>query len=237
MEHVLFRKGMTVALADTMGSERDIAVLARVTDPNSVPDGVGPPDDRDKRLLAMLMRDRHGTPWEGVVFRFYVEAPLFVATQFNRHRIASVSAESGRYRELRPVFYLPGPDRDLVQTGRPGAYEYSRGTEDQYTAASDLLMESFVRAYDTYRALLAEGVCREVARTVLPTSLYTSWYLTINLRSLFNLLSLRNATESTSVPTFPQREAEMVARQMEAHARTVVPFAMTLFDSYGRIAP
>ena len=32
-----------------------------------------------------------------------------------RHRIASYNEESGRYRELRPVFYVPASDRKLVQ--------------------------------------------------------------------------------------------------------------------------
>ena len=42
---------------------------------------------------------------------FYVQAPIFVFREFMRHRIASYNEESGRYRELRPVFYVPGPQR------------------------------------------------------------------------------------------------------------------------------
>ena len=58
---------------------------------------------------------------------FYVQAPIFVFREFMRHRIASYNEESGRYRELRPVFYVPGPERRLRQIGKPGAYEFVDG--------------------------------------------------------------------------------------------------------------
>ena len=48
-----------------------------------------------------------------------------------RHRVASYNEESGRYRELEPVFYVPGAARKLVQEGKPGAYEFLEGTPEQ----------------------------------------------------------------------------------------------------------
>jgi thymidylate synthase (FAD) len=92
-------------------------------------------------------------------------------------------------------------------------------------------------AYDRYRAMLRMGVAREVAQMVLPVSIYTSWYVTINLRSLFNVLSLRMVTDATTVPTFPRREIEMVAEKMEALAAQVVPESIRLFNELGRISP
>lgn len=47
-----------------------------------------------------------------------------------RHRTFSYSEESGRYRTLAPVFYLPGPQRDLVQAGKPGAQEFTAGSPE-----------------------------------------------------------------------------------------------------------
>ncbi len=77
------------------------------------------------------MRDRHGSPFEHNSMTFYVQAPIFVFREFMRHRIASYNEESGRYRELRPVFYVPAPERNLVQQGKPGAYEFVPGTPEQ----------------------------------------------------------------------------------------------------------
>ena len=39
--------------------------------------------------------------------------------------------------------------------------------------------------------MLAAGVAREVARIVLPLTIYSSMYVTMNARSLMNFLSLR----------------------------------------------
>ena len=58
---------------------------------------------------------------------FYVQAPIFVWREHMRHRVMSYNEESGRYRVLRPVFYVPGADRRLVQIGKPGAYEFVEG--------------------------------------------------------------------------------------------------------------
>ena len=76
---------------------------------------------RSKGLINYLMRDRHGSPFEHSSMTFFVQAPIFMWREHFRHRIASYNEESGRYRELRPVFYVPGPDRRLVQIGKAGA--------------------------------------------------------------------------------------------------------------------
>src|SRR4051794_18335865 len=132
------------------------------------------------------MRDRHGSPFEHNSMTFYVQAPIFVFREFMRHRIASYNEESGRYRELRPVFYVPSPQRDLVQVGKPGAYEFLPGTDEQHELVTRLAQEQAVAAHAAYRRMLEAGVAREVARIVLPLNLYSSMYVTLNARSLMN---------------------------------------------------
>jgi thymidylate synthase (FAD) len=88
-----------------------------------------------------------------------------------RHRIASYNEESGRYRELRPVFYVPSKERRLVQIGKPGAYEFIEGTPEQYQITVDAIKESCTLAYENYQKMLDAGVAREVARAVLPVTL------------------------------------------------------------------
>jgi thymidylate synthase (FAD) len=60
---------------------------------------------------------------------FFISAPIFVFREFMRHRIASYNEESGRYRELSPVFYVPDADRKLIQIGKPGAYTFVDGSK------------------------------------------------------------------------------------------------------------
>jgi hypothetical protein len=46
--------------------------------------------DDDRTLIRRLMRDSHSSPWEMAVVKFHVKAPMFVARQWMRHRMASI---------------------------------------------------------------------------------------------------------------------------------------------------
>ena len=120
---VQFRTDVTVELVRSSASDSDVLFAARVStlgektleSATAAPDdpAAGEPSARDRGLINYLMRDRHGSPFEHNSMTFYVQAPIFVFREFMRHRIASYNEESGRYRELRPVFYVPAEERNL----------------------------------------------------------------------------------------------------------------------------
>ncbi|HCM51248.1 MAG TPA: FAD-dependent thymidylate synthase, partial [Microbacterium sp.] len=193
--------------------------------------------DRDRGLINYLMRDRHGSPFEHNSMTFYVQAPIFVFREFMRHRIASYNEESGRYRELRPVFYVPAPERKLVQVGKPGAYDFIDGTPEQTEIVDEATREASAHAFAAYQRMLDAGVAREVARIVLPLNTYSSMYVTMNARSLMNFLSLRTKVEGSHFPSFPQREIEMCAEKMEDLWATLMPMTHSAFAANGRVAP
>jgi thymidylate synthase (FAD) len=183
------------------------------------------------------MRDRHGSPFEHNSMTYFIEAPIFVFREFMRHRIASYNEESARYRQLRPVFYLPGPERRLVQVGKPGAYEFTAGTPGQHAITAAATERACRQAYAAYLQMLDAGVAREVARGVLPLATYSSMYVTMNARALMNFLSLRTTREGSRFPSFPQREIEMVAEQMEQLWAALMPLTHEAFEQAGRVAP
>ncbi|MFJ2244881.1 FAD-dependent thymidylate synthase [Streptomyces sp. NPDC087862] len=222
---------MTVELIDSMGGDHSIARAARVSS------GTTGTPEKDRGLINMLMRDRHGSPFEAVTFQFRIECPIFVAREFFRHRIASYNEVSGRYAVMEPVFYTPSSSRPLKQIGKPGAYRFEGGTGTQERVTSAAHRDAARFAWSAYQDQLAHGIAREVARNVLPLSLYTSFCVTLNLRSLLNLLSLRWAHPDSTVPTFPLAEIEDVAVQMNRFAEAVAPDAMAAFDKNGRVAP
>ncbi len=236
-----FRSEMTVELVRSAARDADVLFAARVsTLGEQTLDVAGSDADlekRDRGLINYLMRDRHGSPFEHNSMTFYVQAPIFVFREFMRHRIASYNEESGRYRELRPVFYVPARERNLVQVGKPGAYEFLAGSDEQHELVDRLARERSVAAYDAYQEMLAAGVAREVARIVLPLNLYSSMYVTLNARSLMNFLSLRTKHPESTFPSFPQREIEMCAEQMEAHWSALMPLTYAAFTANGRVAP
>ena len=192
---------------------------------------------RDRGLINYLMRDRHGSPFEHNSMTFYVQAPIFVFREFMRHRMASYNEESGRYREMRPVFYVPAPERRLLQVGKPGAYEFLEGTPEQTELVNEVTRAASTQAYEAYQRMLDAGVAREVARIVLPLNTYSSMYVTVNARSLMNFLSLRTKREGTHFPSFPQREIEMAAEQMETVWTDLMPLTHAAFNANGRVAP
>jgi thymidylate synthase (FAD) len=177
------------------------------------------------------------SPFEHNSMTFYVQAPIFVFREFMRHRIASYNEESGRYRQLQPVFYDPGPDRALVQQGKPGAYEFVDGTPEQHDIVVEATKDACRQAYRAYLRMLQAGVAREVARGVLPVATYSSMYVTMNARSLMNFLSLRTKREGSHFPSYPQREIEMVAEQMEAEWARLMPLTHAAFEAAGRVSP
>lgn len=238
---IQFRSDVTVELVRASASDSDVLFAARVSTQGEQTLGEAQAGTeasaKDRGLINYLMRDRHGSPFEHNSMTFYVQAPIFVFREFMRHRIASYNEESGRYRELRPVFYVPGPDRNLVQVGKPGAYDFLPGTPEQ-TALVDAEVRGVCEAaYASYQRMLAAGIAREVARAVLPVTIYSSMYVTMNARSLMNFLSLRTKREGTTFPSFPQREIEMVAEKMEHHFAELMPLTAETFDANGRVAP
>lgn len=177
------------------------------------------------------------SPFEHNSMTFYVQAPIFVFRELLRHRIASYNEESGRYRELRPVFYVPGNDRMLVQEGKPGHYNFVDGTPEQHKLVEEETKRVCEEAYASYQRMLEAGIAREVARIVLPLTIYSSLYVTVNARSLMNFLSLRTKREDSAFPSYPQREIEMVAEKMEAEWAKLMPVTYAAFNKNGRVAP
>lgn len=235
---ITFRSDVTVELIRGAASDADVVFAARVsTQGEGSRAAVGADAERSTGLINYLMRDRHGSPFEHNSMTFYVQAPIFVFREFMRHRVASYNEESGRYRELRPVFYVPGGDRALIQQGKPGRYDFVAGTEEQHALVSDAVRSACTQSYETYQRLLDAGIAREVARSVLPVGLFSSMYVTVNARSLMNILSLRTKHPESTFPSFPQREIEMVAEQMEEHFKTLMPLTWGAFEQNGRVAP
>jgi thymidylate synthase (FAD) len=241
---IIFRSDVTVELVRSSASDSDVLFAARVStqgeqtlESAAAHTDASEDEKRSKGLINYLMRDRHGSPFEHNSMTFYVQAPIFVFREFQRHRIASYNEESGRYKELSPVFYVPGPDRNLIQVGKTGAYEFLPGSAEQIALVEQESRTSSKQAYESYQRMLEAGVAREVARIVLPLNIYSSMYVTMNSRALMNFLSLRTSREGTHFPSFPQREIEMCAEKMEDFWAELMPYTYEAFNKNGRVAP
>lgn len=233
-----FRSDVTVELVKASARDEDVVFAARVSTKGEQSLGdVEAEASRSAGLIRYLMRDRHGSPFEHNSLTFFVQAPIFVFREFQRHRIASYNEESGRYRQLRPVFYVPARERALQQIGKAGHYTFEPGTDEQHDLVVAEMQRVYTEAYASYQRMLDAGVAREVARAVLPVATYSSMYVTLNARSLMNFLSLRTFRADATSPSHPQREIEMCAEQMEELWRPLMPLTAAAFDAAGRVAP
>ncbi len=187
-------------------------------------------DDRNAGLVRFLMRERHGTPFEHNFFRFHIKAPLFVTREWQRHRVGSFNERSGRYSELPDEFYVPAAGDVRTQVGKPGAYTFEPLAGAAAESVREGIAASYAESYRRYQELLAAGVAKEVARSVLPVGLYTEFYWSVNARSLMNFLSLRNA------PT-AQLEIRVYAEAAERHFEHAMPVTHAAFVAQGRTAP
>jgi thymidylate synthase (FAD) len=187
-------------------------------------------DDADRSLIAFLMRDRHGTPFEHNAFRFHVRCPIFVAREWFRHRWSSFNEFSMRYAKATDEFYLPEPQDVRTQVGKPGAYSFEQVPPELAEHARRELSKVYQLAHSTYTRLVEAGVARELARAVLPVGSYTEFYWTVNARSLMNFLALRTAETA-------QREIQRYAEALELFFEGEMPVTHAAFVAAGRVAP
>jgi thymidylate synthase (FAD) len=234
-----FRSDVTVELIKASAGDSDVVWAARVSTAGEKSiEAMTADPARSAGLIRYLMRERHGTPFEHNSMTFLISAPIFVFREFHRHRVGwSYNEESARYRELQPVFYIPGSDRMLVQEGKPGHYQFVAGSAEQHATVAAETRRACAQAYSAYQRMLAAGVAREVARGVLPVATYSSMYATCNARSLMAFLSLRTKREDSTFPSYPQREIEMVAERMEACFAELMPITYAAFNDCGRVSP
>lgn len=226
------RSDLPVNLVDMMGSDQTIVNAARVS---FLKDDAGtgrvayvPLHDvmvgKDRGLIKFLMREKHMSPFEHTSLTFRIEAPIFVWREFMRHRTFSYNEQSGRYTKFLPDFYLIPPIRPVVQTGKAGAYTFEENPAVNKYAQQEL-SHAYNDAWDSYEALMSQGVAKEVARMVLPVATYSSAYVTGNLRNWFQFLTLRNDQQA-------QWEIQQVAKAIEDKVALAFPVAYEAYKEY-----
>ncbi len=228
-----FKNHVTAKLISVDGDESRIVQRARV----STQTDLVPGQSRDQGLLKCLVRERHGSPFESVLLSWEIEAPIFVAREAVRHRLANWNEESGRYVELRPIFYVPGPERHLrkVEGSKQMAYATEAGTSYQVGCVEWCVMDNAERSWENYQYLLDTGILREVARIVLPLNIMTHWHWTMNVRALTNFLSLRVRHPDSHIESKPQVEIQMLAEQMEKDFARNLPTVYEAWAASGRL--
>ena len=233
MTDIQFTSNIDVELLKTDFSDEWPIIAARTST-----QGAGAGSEAGAGLINALVRDHHGVPFEHETATWRIRVPVFVQRQLVKHRAGvSVSEESGRYRELEPLFYVPAADRPLAQVGKPMEYNLVLGTDEQRVCVGGALRGASRYAWSEYRGLIDAGVTREIARAVLPLNWVTTAVITMNARSLMHFLSLRTSRPGAVLVSHPQYEIEVLADAFEDTLREFAPLTHRAFDLNGRQAP
>lgn len=220
-----------VELVDYMGTDHCIVQAARTSYAK------GTRSHRDDRgLIRYLMRKRHTSPFEQAEIKLLVKLPIFVARQWVRTRTANVNERSARYSILDREFYVPAPEVMCAQstTNKQGREEPI--SADMAGTMTRLMREQAVDAFDLYALLLNDDgsgesvgdvpqLTRELARTVLPLSTYTTWVWKIDLHNLLHFLSLRFDSHA-------QHEIRVYAEVISKMVAAWCPLVWEAFEDY-----
>ena len=205
-----------VALVESMGSDLSIVRNARVS--YDAEWRTGEDAGKDAKLIKYLVKNNHTSPLEAVQFTFEVKAPIFVFRQWHRHRTWSYNEISARYAELPEEFYIPDAEQITTQS----ATNKQMRTTEPHPHAEDwrkFMRQSNEAAFAYYKEMIADGVPRELARSVLPVATYSHMFATVDLHNLFKFIGLRSHEHA-------QYEIRVYSDAMLEIAREICPIAV-----------
>lgn len=154
--------------------------------------------EEENKFIKACIRNGHTSPLEHAAATFLISGiSRPCSQQIERHRIASYTQESQRYVNAENAKFL-----------MPNSILNSDGFE--------MYVDFLEQSKRLYSCLVKNGVKKEDARFVLPQAVTTKMMMTINFRSLRNLLNLR-------LDVHAQWEIRRVAAMMVAELSNVSP--------------
>lgn len=208
-----------VRYIDHMGSDQRILEAARISykSPSKGPEA-------DKKLLAYLWKNKHTSPFEMVKLTLNIKMPIFIMRQYVRHRMQNLNEVSARYTQLPAEFYIPEQWRVQDTKNKQGSVVEAK-TPEWHRAQVERLLKVCDLAYETYEAMIADGVAREMARMVLPVNIYTEIYACWDLKNLMHFITLRDDSHA-------QAEIQEYGKAIKDICKTLFPWTMEAFEKY-----
>jgi thymidylate synthase (FAD) len=209
--NVLDTKGF-VELLDVFGNDLMVVNAARVSFAKESKEFT----EQDGKLVKYLAKHHHVTPFFHPQIQFRIKMPIFVAREWYRHQIGfSRNEVSRRYVDSPPECYVP--QTGAIRERDPKAKQGSKDTpvaNAEYTY--EVMNDATNAAMDTYTKLLENKVAPEIARMILPQSMYTEFIETGSLAAYARLCSLR-------LDPTAQKEIRDYAETVDKLLRNVFP--------------
>jgi thymidylate synthase (FAD) len=202
----------TVELLGYYGSDEVIACSAWTSTSRELT------DDKKTRipaLIDMLWKNGHETPFEKATVHFLINCDIASHIHLLKHRIASINAESARYKELKEdKYYLPD-DWKGKKISKRIYFDYDGNCYepkwcdwttilDDYTELGNNL---YHQCLEDLTPILGRKRAKESARFFKTYNSQIQADVMFNMRSFANFLKLRNSEHA-------QLEIREIAQQM-----------------------
>jgi thymidylate synthase (FAD) len=200
-----------IELLETFGNDLTIVNAARVSFQKESLEMC----PRDEKLIHYLADHNHTSPFFHPQLRFRIKMPIFVAREWFRHTIGFARNEvSRRYVDTPPELWYPTEFRERD----PNLKQGSKDTIVESPAVKEAYDQAMRDAMKAYYSLLANNVAPEIARAVLPMSLYTEFIETGSLAAYARLCKLR-------MDPHAQKEIQEYAQQVSDLIEKAFPVA------------
>lgn len=179
------------------------------------------------KLIKNLWENGHETPFEKATVHFLIDCDIASHIHLLKHRVASINAESARYKELKEnKFYIPEDWNDIksnfnIDDNILGvADDKWRNILKDYTELGNTLYHQCIKDIEP---VLGRKRAKESARFFKTYNSQIQSDVMFNLRSFANFLKLRNNEHA-------QKEIREIAQQMLDLVKTIKenPFKFTL---------
>jgi thymidylate synthase (FAD) len=213
---------MKAELIDHMGSDLSVVNAARVSfdkvsdwelvSTEEIRDGklyftthhlALPESDAD--LITYLAKHDHWSPFAHTAISLRMQAPVPIRTQCFKHKQGLVeNEESRRYISGRPQLFVP----DEFRSKPEGSIKQGSGAVHDQSGVWNIRYEAACQdSIDLYNEMIADGVCPEQCRFVLPQGCEVQWIWTGNLYAFANFYLKRTDTHA-------QKEIQDLARMV-----------------------
>jgi len=193
-----------VNLKDYMGTDLSVVNAARVSFGKETEEF----NTSDANLIKFLAKHRHMSPFGHCFATFHVKAPIFVARQLVKHKFLRWNEISRRYVDDEPEFYNPESWRGKAKNVKQGSS--SEEIPDINIKTTQGIQKSL------YEHLLAQNVCPEQARMVLPQNTMTEWWWSGSLDAWADMCNLRRKDDT-------QYETRLVANAISMDMKGLYP--------------
>jgi len=182
----------SVELLECMGNDLMVVNAARVSFAKESHEFSA----QDEKLISYLAKHDHNSPFFHPQIQFRLKMPIFVAREWYRHTVGfSRNEVSRRYVSDAPECWVP--DISEFRERDPKAKQGSRENEVQSASDARMVFDDTVRQATTaYETLLKMNVAPEIARCLLPQSMYTEFVETASLAAYARLYNLRTSPDA-----------------------------------------